>query len=87
MQIKTMASPVARMVKSLPAMQETQIRSLGQKDPLEKKMATPSSILVWKSHGWRSLTGYNHGVTKCQANKKTYCIKLEKREKNNEALC
>ena len=36
------------MVKNLPAMQETQIRSLGQKDLLEKEMATHSSILAWK---------------------------------------
>ena len=36
------------MVKNLLAMQETQVRSLGQKDPLEKGMATHSSILVWK---------------------------------------
>ena len=36
---------VAQMVKSLPAMQETQVRSLGQEDPLEKGMATHSSIL------------------------------------------
>ena len=35
------------MVKSLPAMQETQIRSLGWKDPLEKGMATHSNILAW----------------------------------------
>ena len=36
------------MVKSLPAMQETQVRSLGREDPLEKKMATHSSIPAWK---------------------------------------
>ena len=36
------------MVKNLPAMQETQLRSLGQEDFLEKKMATHSSILAWK---------------------------------------
>ena len=36
------------MVKSLPAMQETQVRSLGQEDILEKEMATRSSILAWK---------------------------------------
>ena len=36
------------MVKNLPAVWETQVRSLGQKDPLEKEMATHSSILVWK---------------------------------------
>ena len=39
---------MAQMVKNLPAMQETGIRSLGQEDPLEKGMATHSSILVWR---------------------------------------
>jgi len=36
------------MVNNLPAMQETQLRSLGWKDPLEKGMATHSSILAWR---------------------------------------
>ena len=36
------------MVKKSPAMQETWVRSLGQEDPLEKGMATYSSILAWK---------------------------------------
>ena len=36
------------MVKNPPAMQETQVRSLGWEDPLEKAMATHSSILAWK---------------------------------------
>ena len=36
------------VVKNLHAMQEMRARSLGQEDPLEKKMATPSSILAWK---------------------------------------
>ena len=36
------------MVKRLPAMRETQVRSLGQEDPLEKEMATHSSTLAWK---------------------------------------
>ena len=40
------ASLVAQMVKNLPAMLETQVRSLGQEDPLEKKMAIHSSILT-----------------------------------------
>ena len=35
-------------VKHLPAMQETQVRSLGWEDPLEKEMATHSGILAWK---------------------------------------
>ena len=43
-----MVSPVAQMVKNLPVMQETQIRSLGGEDPLEKGMATLSSIPAWK---------------------------------------
>ena len=42
------ASPMAQMVKRLPAMQETWVRSLGQKDPLEKEMAIHSSTLAWK---------------------------------------
>ena len=39
---------MAQMVKRLPAVRETQIRSLGQVDPLEKEMATHSSTLAWK---------------------------------------
>ena len=40
---------MAQRVKSLPAMQETWVRSLGQEDPLEKEMATHSSILAWEN--------------------------------------
>ena len=36
------------MVKNLPAKQETLVQSLGQEDPLEKEMATHSSILAWR---------------------------------------
>jgi len=43
-----MASLVAQMVKRLPAMQETWVRSVGQEDPMEKEMATHSSILAWR---------------------------------------
>ena len=39
---------VTQMVKNLPAMQETLVQLLGQEDPLEKEMATHSSILAWK---------------------------------------
>ena len=42
------ASLVAQLVKNLPAVQETRVRSLGWEDPLEKEMATHSSILAWK---------------------------------------
>ena len=53
------ASLVAQMVKSLPAMQETWVPSLGQEYPLEKEVATHSSILAWKLHGQRSLADYS----------------------------
>ena len=42
------ASLVAQMVKNLPAMWEICVRSLGGQDPLEKEMATNSSILAWR---------------------------------------
>ena len=41
-------SLVAQMVKTLPAMQETRVQSLGQKDTLEKERATHSTILAWR---------------------------------------
>ena len=41
-------SLIAQLVKNLPAMQETPVRFLGQEDPLEKDMATHSSILAWR---------------------------------------
>ena len=56
--IWTSALPVAQMVNNLPVMQETQLRSLGQKDSLEKAMATHSSILAWR------IPWTVHGVTK-----------------------
>ena len=58
------------MVKNPPAMQETQVQSLGWGDPLEKGMATPPSILAWKipcgglqSMGSQSQTGLSDRVT------------------------
>ena len=42
------SSLVAQMVKHLPAMRETWVQSLGREDPLDKEMATHSSILAWK---------------------------------------
>ena len=50
-------------------MQETQVWSLGQEDPLEEGMTTHSSVLAWgvqSPHGQRSLAGSVHGVTKGQ---------------------
>ena len=56
------ASLAAQMVKNLPAMQETQVPCLGQEDPLEKGIATHSSILAWRipwieEHGGLQSTG------------------------------
>ena len=50
--------PVTHMVKSLPAMQETRVQSFDWEYPLEKEMATHSSILTGEFHGQRSLVGY-----------------------------
>ena len=51
------ASLVSQMVKNLPAMQETWIRSLGWEDALEKGMATHSSILTWRIPWTEELDG------------------------------
>ena len=53
------ASLVAQMVKNLFVMLETWVQSLGQEDPLEKRIATHSSILLGEFHRQRSLMGYN----------------------------
>ena len=45
------ASLVAQRLKRMPPMQETQLQSLGREDPLEKEMATHSSILAWRIPG------------------------------------
>ena len=50
------ASLVAKLIKNLPAMQETQVQSLGHEDPLEKEMATHSSTLAWRIP-WREESG------------------------------
>ena len=50
---------MAQTVKNPPAMREIWIQSLGWEDPLEKEMATHSSILPGESHGERSLEGYS----------------------------
>ena len=58
-----MASLLAQKVKNLPAMQETRVRSLDWEDPLEKGMATHSSILTGEFHGQRSMAATVRGVT------------------------
>ena len=59
LQLNTRAPLVAQVVKNLPAIQETQVQSLGQKNFLENRMATHYSILDGESHGQRSLVGYS----------------------------
>ena len=54
------------MVKNLPAMQETWVRSLGWDDPLEKGMATHSSILAWRIPWREESGGLQYGVAKSQ---------------------
>ena len=51
------ASLVAQRLKRLPAMRETWVQSLGWEDPLEKEMATHSSILAWRSPWTEELGG------------------------------
>ena len=54
------ASLFAQMIKGLPAMQEeTQVRSLGLEDPLEKGMATHSSVLAWRIPWTEESAGYS----------------------------
>ena len=57
---------MAQMVKNLPVMQETWVQSLGQEDPLDKEMATHSSILTWRIPWTDEPGGLVLGITKSQ---------------------
>ena len=46
---KRLSSLIAQSIKNMPAMQETRVQFLGREDPLEKEMATHSSILDWRA--------------------------------------
>ena len=48
---------MAQTIKCLPTMQETRVQSLGWEDPLEKEIATPSSILAWRNPWTEELGG------------------------------
>ena len=61
---ETEASLVAQMVKRLPTMQETWVRSLSWEDPLENEMATHSTTLAWKIPWMEERGSTTHGVTK-----------------------
>ena len=56
------ASLVAQFLKNLPVMPETQVCFLGGQDPLEKKMATHSSILAWETPWTEQPGGLVHGI-------------------------
>ena len=63
-----MGFPVGSAVKSLPAKEEMQFQSLGQEDPLEKEMATPSSILAWEIPRTEELGGIQSMVVQLDTN-------------------
>ena len=71
--------PVAQRLKHLSAMRETWVRSLGQQDPLEKEMATHSSILAWEipwtEGAWRATV---HGVAKSQTRLSDFTFTFKK---------
>ena len=83
------ASPVAQMVKNLPA-RKTWVQSLGQEDPLEKGMATDSSNLAWKIP-WTEEPGglQSMGLQRVRHNLATNTLsqgQLWKKKKNAEAI-
>ena len=55
----TWGLPGSSMVKNLPAIQETNVQSLGQEDPLEDQWQLTPVFLPGESHGWRGLVGYS----------------------------
>ena len=59
-----MSSLAAQLVKNLPAMQEMWVKFLGQEDPLEREMATHSSILAWEIP-WREKPGGLQSLCAC----------------------
>ena len=63
------ASPVAQLVKNLPAVRETKVQSLGWEDPLEKGKATHSSILSWNIYIYIYIV---HEVTNSQHDRVTF---------------
>ena len=74
-------SLVAQRLKRLHVMQETWVRSLGQEDPLEKEMATHSSILAGESHGRTSLMGYSpRGRKELDTTERLHFISLQCKE-------
>ena len=67
--LASIASLMALMVKNLPETQETLVRSLGREDPLEKEMATHSSIIAWRIPWTEEPGGHRGGPPVCGVTK------------------
>ena len=80
---------MAQRLTRLPGMRETQVRSLGREDPLEKEMATHSSTLAWRT-AWREEPGrlLVHGVAKSRTRLSdfTFTISIQT-TKASRAIC
>ena len=68
------------MVKNLPAVQETQVRSLGWEVPLMKRMATPSSILAWRIP-WTEEPG---GLQSMESQRVGYDLEIESQQQRSK---
>ena len=75
------------MVKHLPAMPETRVRFLGQEDPLEKELATHSSILAWRipmdGGPWQATV---HGVARIKHNLETKKLRTRLRNTTTNVI-
>ena len=81
---------MVQTVKHLPVMQETHVRSLGWKDPLEKDMATHSSILAWRIPWIEEPGGLQvHGVTKSRTQLSDFtllCFAIQRKAGGNVGI-
>ena len=76
-------SLVAQLVKNLPAVQETQVLSLGREDPLEEGMATLSSILVWRNP-WTEDPGWLQSMGSAKSQTLLKRLSMHRLFQNNE---
>ena len=79
------ASLVAQMVKNMPEMQETRVRSLDWEDPLDKKMAAHSNILAWKISRTEETGGYSPQGRKSQST--DHRVRQDLATKHNLCFC
>ena len=74
---------MAQLVKNLPAVQETQVLSLGREDPLEEGMATLSSILVWRNP-WTEDPGWLQSMGSAKSQTLLKRLSMHRLFQNNE---